>query len=126
MGTSGAEHGQQQQQRRQRPERRRRCRDRALSLQGGSGLCREKAPDESDQDRYSNLIKAGHDAPKGGTIHITSGSAVLSARGRKAQQCQKVSSRMGISTMPWRPTVEAALPNRIVAQGLRMDIVQVD
>ena len=34
--------------------------------------------------------------------------------------------RMGISTMPWRPTVEAALPNRIVAQGLRMDIVQVD
>jgi len=82
----------------------------------------KRLPTNPTTERYFNLMKAEYDAQEGGTMHMTTGSA----KGRKAQQRQKESGRMGISTMPWRPTGEAALPNRIVAQGPRVDIVQVD
>ena len=76
----------------------------------------KKVPQTATTARYLDQMKADYDAQEGSTVHSSSGR-----KGRKGREREQTAA--GMRTMQWRPTGMNALPDRLVAQGPRVETV---
>jgi len=77
-----------------------------------------RVPQAPTTERWLGQMKADYDAQEGGTMHS---GASNSKGGKKAKDREKTAVNM--RQMQWRPTGVSSLPDRLVAQGPRVDTV---
>jgi len=75
-----------------------------------------KVPQAPTTARWLDRMKADYEAQEGTTMHSSTGS-----KGKKARDRAK--SGNAVRAMQWRPTGTNALPDRLVAQGPRVETV---